>query len=139
MSYDNPNRITYMFGTFDFGAGADEVFAIKGPKGKKGRLWDYGVQGTTEIFNGSSTTPKIAIGNASDPDAYGEELDLDGLAADSAKTVRSLYREGLDTGFDTQMVGRDLPADTTIFVTCTGAAGSPTGQGVPTVVIDWDN
>lgn len=138
MSYDNPNRLTFMFPTFDFGAGADEVFAIVLPKGKKARLWDYGVQGVTEVMNGSSTTPKVAVGNSSDPDAYGDELDIDGVAADSGKTVRSTYREE-EAGFATQMVARNIPADTTIYVTCTGAAGSPTGQGCPYVVLDVDN
>jgi hypothetical protein len=140
MSYDNPNRITYTFGVFDFGGAADEAFAIRGPKGKKGRLWDYGVCGVVEAMNGSTITPKIAVGTAADPDAYGDELDLNGVGADSAKTVRSSYDENADkTSFDALMVNRDLPADTTILVTCTVATGSPTGQGVPMVVIDWQD
>lgn len=138
MSYDNPNRQKYSFGNFDFGGGANETFSVKGPKGKAGRLWDYGVEGVIEVFEGTTTTPKIAVGTTSDPDAYGDELDLDGVADNDYKSVRSTYAEH-DTGFTTQMVDRDLPADTEIYVTCTAGVGSPTGQGVPFVVIDWAN
>ena len=140
MSYDNPIYLEkHSFGLFDFGAAADEVFAIKGPKGKAGYLHNYGVEGTTEVFAGSTVTPKIAVGVTGNPDAHGEELDLNTVAADSAKSVRSLYDENADkTLFDALMVNRVIPADTTIFVTCTGATGSPTGIGVPFVVIAWD-
>jgi len=138
MSYDNPNRMKYSFGLFDWGAAANEVFSIKGPKGKAGRLYDYGVDATTEIFAGSTVTPKIAVGTTSNPDAYGEELDLDALAADDATGVRILYDEIADaTNFNALMVDRDIPADTEVYCTCTGATGSPTGIGVPYVVIDW--
>ncbi len=136
MAYDNVAPSMYSFGNFDFGAGSDETFVVQGPKGKAGRLWDYGVQGCIEVMNGSSTTPKIAIGTSSDPDAYGDELDLNALADNSGKSVRSTYREE-SSGFTTQMVDREIPADTAIYVTCTGAAGSPTGQAVPFVQIQW--
>lgn len=138
MAYDNPNRVTYMFGTFDFGGAADDTFVIKGPKGKQGRLWDYGVQGTTEVFNGATITPKIAVGTAADPDAYGDELVLHALADASATSIRSLYAEQ-DATFATYMLNVDLPANTAVVVTCTAATGSPTGMGVPYIVIDWQD
>jgi hypothetical protein len=138
MSYDKPNRQKYSFGTFDFGGAADDTFVIKGPKGRKGRLYDYGVEGTTEVFNGGTITPKIAVGTAADPDAYGDELVLHGLADASATSIRSLYRES-DSGFATYMLDRNLPADTAVVVTCTVATGSPTGMGVPFVIIDWQD
>ncbi len=138
MSYDRPNRMKYSFGTFDFGGAADEVFVIKGPKGKEGRLYDYGVEATTEIFNGGTITPKIAIGTSSDPDAYGDELVLHALAVDTATGIRILYTEQ-DAGFATYMLARDLPKDTAVYVTCTVATGSPTGMGVPYVIIDWQD
>ena len=138
MSYDNPNRQTYWpCGVFDFGAGADENFSIKGPKGKSGYLYDYGVAGVTEVMNGASTTPKIAVGTTSDPDAYGDELDLNAVADNEFSSVRSLYAETA-SGFTTQMVARHIPKDTEIYLTCTGAVGSPTGQAAPFVTIDWD-
>lgn len=136
--YDNPNRIPYSPGSFDFGGAADEVFYIRGPKGKSGRLYDYGVQMTTEAFNGGTITPKIAIGTAADPDAYGDEIVLHGLAIDDAKSVRTMHHETA-AGFAALMVQQEIPADTLVAMTCTVATGSPTGIGVPFVIIDWQN
>lgn len=139
MSYDKPNRMKYSFGNFDFGAGADEQFNIIGPKGKAGRLYDYGVEGTIEVMNGSSTTPKVSVGNTSSATAYGAALDINALADNTARSIRSLYRE-TDTAFEgTYMTNRNIPKDTQIRVNCIGAAGSPTGQAVPFVIIDWDD
>lgn len=136
MSYDRPNRQQYSFGVFDFGGAADETFSIKGPKGKKGRLYDYGVYGCIEVMNGGTITPKISVGTTSDPDAYGDELVLHGLADNDATSIRMLYSEQ-DAGFSTAMVNRNIPADTELYVTCIVATGSPTGQAVPFVIIDW--
>jgi len=133
--YDNPNRQKYTF-AFNFGAAADENFSIRGPKGKSGRVIDYGVEGVTEVFNGASTTPKIAVGTTSDPDAYGEELDLNGVADNDYKSVRSTYAE-TSTGFAALMVNPEIPKDTEVYLTCTGAVGSPTGIGNAFVIIDW--
>lgn len=140
MSYDKPNRVKYSgWGLFDFGAGADEQFNIIGPKGKAGRLYDYGVEGTIEVMNGSSTTPKVSVGNSSSATAYGAALDINALADNTARSIRSLYRE-TDTAFEgTYMTNRNIPKDTQIRVNCIGAAGSPTGQAVPFVIIDWDD
>ena len=141
MSYDNPNRQTYTFGNFDFGAGADEQFNFVGPKGKKGRIFDYGVMGTIEVMNGSSTTPKVSVGNSSSAVAYGSNLDINALADNTAKSVRSTVRESVDGSFTAYMTAasRTIPADTQIRVNCIGAAGSPTGQAVPFVTVDWDD
>lgn len=141
MSYDKPNRIKHSFGNFDFGAGSDESFYFKGPKGKKGRLYDYGVEGTIEVMNGSSTTPKVSVGNASSAVAYGSNLDINALADNDVKSVRSTLREGADGAFTNYMTAssRTLPADTLIRVNCIGAAGSPTGQAVPYAIVDWDD
>lgn len=136
MSYDKPNRIAYHFPSLDWGNSVSENFGINGPKGKKGRLYDYGVIGATEAFTSASIT--IAIGTAANPDAYGEEFTLNGCADAASRTVRSTYDEIADaTAFNALMVDRNLPADTTIQVTMTGAAAA--GIGTPFVVIDWDN
>lgn len=139
MSYDRPNRMMYSFGNFDFGGAGNETFSIQGPKGKKGRLYDYGVYGVIEAFAGD-TTPMMSVGTPSDADAYGEEFDFGALADNSGKSVRSTYDESADkTEFDAVMVDRNIPADQEIVVTCVAATGTPTGQGVPFVVIDWDD
>lgn len=134
MSYDNPNRIVYTFPSLDWGNNQSESFGIRGPKGKKGRLWDYGVIGITEAFSSDSMT--IAVGTATNADAYGEEFILNGGADNSARTVRSTYDERSDE-FKALMVDPDLPADSDVVVTMTGASAA--GIGTPYVVIDWDN
>ena len=136
MSYDKPNRIKYSWGSFNFGATVDETFSIKGPKGKAGRLYDYGVEATTEVFNGGTITPKISVGTTSDPDAYGDEIVLHGLADNDATGVRILYTPQ-DAGFTALMLDRELPRDTEIYCTCIAATGAPTGKGTPFVIIDW--
>lgn len=139
MSYDLPNRQKHAFGLFDWGAAADEVFYFIGDKGKAGRLYNYGVEGTIEVFNGNTVTPKISVGKSGTLAAYGVALDLNALADNTAKSVRSLYRES-DAGFATYMTDatRIIPADTQIACAVTGATGAPTGQAVPFVIVDWD-
>lgn len=143
MSYDKPNRIKYAFpgGTAsDWGAGSDTLWNIFGPKGKAGRMWDFGVEATVEAFTGTTTVPQIAVGSTSDPDAYGEEFSLNGLAINHAKSVRQTYDPIADsTNWATYMVERDIPKDTEVVVTVDVGTGSPTGQGVPFVIIDWDD
>ena len=134
MSYDKPNRMRFTH-FFDFGAAADETISIKLPKGKTGRLHNYGVYGVIEVMNGDSVTPKIAIGTTSDADAYGDELDINAVADNDAKSVRSENYEN-STNFNALMIERDLPKDTEIYMTLTGATGSPTGQGTAFVDID---
>jgi hypothetical protein len=140
MSYDRPNRIKYSFGVHDFGGSADETYSVFGPKGKKGRIWDYGVEGVIEIFNGGSVTPKIAIGSPADHDAYGDDLVLHALADNSATSIRILYDEIADAAnFALYMLERDIAANAEVVVSCIVATGSPTGQGVPFVIIDWED
>lgn len=140
MSYSNPNRVMYSMGTFDFGAAANETFSVYGPKGKASRLWDYGVYGVTEIFAGSGITAKVAVGSPSDPDAYGEELVLDGLADNSATSIRMLYGEYDTTNLATYLLdaGKAIAADSEIVLSCTASSGSPTGIAVPFVILDHD-
>lgn len=133
MSYDKPNRITYRI-TFDAGNNGNESWAFTGPKGKTGRLHDYGIEGVTEVF---TTGASIAIGTAADPDAYGDELALTSLAADyGTYSIRKLYHEQ-DAGFSTYMLNRDLPADTVFVMTCVDDAA--TGIGTLFVTVDWQD
>lgn len=136
MSYDKPNRQKYAV-TFDAGNNGNEAWYFKGPKGKKGRLVDYGVEAITEAF---TTGASLAIGTASDADAYGDEFPLTAAAGATldvgTHSVRSLYDEIADaTNFNTYMVARDLPADTAFVMTCVDDAAS----GIATffVIVDW--
>lgn len=132
MSYENPNRIKYAF-HYDAGNTANEELVIRGPKGKAGRLWDYGIEGVTEAFTADAS---IAIGTASDPDAYGEELSIGVLAVNTPKSVRTEYAEH-DPGFATQMVDRNIPKDTAVYLTIVDDAA--TGIGTWFCIIDWQD
>lgn len=136
MTYENPNRQTIQFGSYDFGAGSAEAFVITPPQGKEGILWDYGIQAATEAFAASTITPKIAVGTTADPDAYGEEIVLTAVAIDTGESARSA--NGLDVvALDLVIVDKYLPRDTAIFLTVTSGTGNPTGQATPFIVIDW--
>ena len=133
MSYTKPNRIKYTFPSLDWGNSVSERFGVLGPKGKTGRLHDYGLEGITETVSGAVTA---AIGTAADPDAYGEEFSFDAAADLTSKSVRSTYDSAEDkTAFDAVMVNRNLPADTAVILTMTGVAGA--GIGTPFMIIDW--
>ena len=138
MSYDKPNREKYDFPNTDFGSGSAVEFNIIGPKGKRGRLFDYGVQNATEVFNGDATVPSISVGTTSDPDAYGDEFSLNALADNDGKSVRSTHIEN-SAGWNALMVERDIPADTEIVLTCNTGVTSPTGQAAPFVIVDWQD
>jgi hypothetical protein len=125
----------YTFPSLDWGNNVSERFGIMGPKGKRGTLIDYGVQGVTETFTGSIT---IAVGTAADPDAYGEEWDLSAATAATdlgGKTVRGVG--GTIAAIDLIIVQPNLPADTPVVVTMTGAAAA--GIASPVCEIKWSN
>jgi hypothetical protein len=135
--YDaTPTR--YSFGIHDFGAGSEE-FSVKGPKGKKGLLVDYGVLSPVQTFTATTTAATVAIGTTADPDAYGDELSLGTLADKAgAKSVLTDTRPGT-TAYDALMLNRSLPADTAVVVTCTApTGGTPAGKAVPFVDIVWE-
>lgn len=123
----------------DFGAVGNTLLHFKGPKGKAGRLYDYGVEALTEAFAGASTTPMMSIGTVADPDHYGDEFDFGALAiADGTKSIRTTYKP-TEAGFATYMLIRDLPADTVVMMTCVAATSTPTGQANAFVDIVWDD
>lgn len=129
MSYSNPDRRCYNYGSIDFGAGG-EVVSITGPKGKRGRLIDIHVS-ATETFNAVTTSAKVSVGTAADPDAYAE-LDVGTLA-----DTDSISAE--DGVSDTDaIIAEDIPADTQVEVTMVApTGGTPAGMGHVQIVIDW--
>ena len=131
----------HIFPVTDFGGGADILYYVKGPKGKAGRLYDYGVEGLTEAMNGGTLMPGMAVGIVGTAAKYGVKFVFTSMAiADGTKSIRSTYTP-IDTAFEgTYMVERDLPADTVVMVTCYAATGSAlTGTGTPFVDIIWDD
>jgi hypothetical protein len=143
MSYEMGDRRTYVFPLYDYGgASGARVDKIRGPKGKAGRLIDYGVQSILEDFAGT-TSATIAVGTAADPDAYGNELALNGgLVTSGGRSVQSLYDPNGSAAdraaHAALMLEPDLPADTAIYITNTEAITNPTGQACPYVTIQWD-
>lgn len=135
--YDNQHK-DYPFGTFDFGSGG-EVFSVKGPKGKKGLLMNYGYRSPTETFNAVTTPATISIGKSGDADYFGDEFPAGSLADQAGElSIRTAYRE-IDTGFDTYMLIREIPADTEVLVTCVApTGGTPAGMAIPFVEIVWE-
>jgi hypothetical protein len=132
--YDRPNRQKYAF-QYDAGGTADETFTVQGPKGKKGRLVDYGVEGVTELFDAAA---QVAVGTAADPDAYGEEIAIGALAVDGVKTLRTMYDPGKDkAAYDALVVQPILPADTKVVLSITKA--TTTGIGTFFMTIEWDD
>lgn len=134
MSYEKPFRQKYAV-AFDAGNNGDESWAFKGPKGKKGRLIDYGVEGITEAFTANA---QISVGTGADPDAYGEEIAVGAQAVDTVLSLRTLYDPGKDkTAYDALVVGPVLPADTLFFLKVVDDAAA--GIGTFFVIVDWDD
>lgn len=115
---------------FDFGGAAGtKTLRFRMPKGKTGLLVDYGVQNIQENFAGT-TSATISVGTASDPDAYGEELALNGgTTTTGARTVRMLYDTPADIA--TYIVDKTIPADAVFTMTLVEAITGPTGQADP--------
>lgn len=132
MSYDRPNREKYSF-HFDAGNNGNETFTVKGPKGKAGRLWDYGVEGVTEAFTADCT---IEIGDGSDADEFGTALALGALAVDTVKSLRRNYDPIADeTAFNALLVDPNIPKDTSVTMTITD--DSTSGIATFFMIIDW--
>lgn len=136
MSYDKGKISRYMFDTDDYGGGANITHYIRGPKGKTGQLWDYGVVDTTEAMAGGTTTPMAAVGVSGDIDKYGEEFDFGALAISESKSVRSTYKKASDIA--TYVLLKTIAADELIYLTSIASTGSGlTGMGKPFVDIIW--
>lgn len=132
--YDKPytNRIKY---SWDMAlAGATSELAIRGPKGKKGQIWDYGIEGVTTTLTSAAS---VAIGTTADPDAYGDEFDISAVAAEDAKSVRQTYNltsvTTNSTDFRDFVLG-DIAADTKTLVT---VVESSDGAGTVFAIVDW--
>lgn len=137
--YDKPNRIKYTFGLLDFGT-AGEIFSIKGPKGKAGRIYDYGVDAPTETFTATTLAAFVSVGSVADPDLYGDEISMGTLAGDGgSRSLRTLYT-AREIGGATVLLDPTLPADTIFALHCTApTGGTPAGMAYPFVIVDWDD
>lgn len=126
MSYADPDRRQYSFGLVDFGAGANVSLSLQGPKGKAGRLVSIHLT-ATEVFTADGA---IQIGTASDPDAYAN------FVVGTVAATDSVCSDDGVTDPDA-IIDANIPADTQVEVTCVKTTGTPTGQGLVSVIIDW--
>lgn len=130
MAYDDRFIVDHTpYGNYDFGADADEIVAFRGPPGFRGKLLNVGV-GVTEEFACASTTAKVQVGTADDPDAYAQ-LEIADETADA---------DFFDVSDDTDCIlDADIPADTLVQVKMIQATdnSADAGQGVPHVTIEW--
>lgn len=139
MSYEKPNRIKYTFGMLDFGT-AGEVYSIKGPKGKAGRIYDYGVDAPLETFTATTLPAYVSVGSVADADLYGDEISMGTLAADGgSKSLRTEYT-AVQIMAGAVLLDPTVPADTVIALHCTApTGGTPAGMAHPYVIIDWED
>lgn len=139
MSYETKrrNRIKYQK-TFDAGGNGDLEFAFRGPKGKKGIIYDYGIEGVTETFTVGEGS--IAIGSTADADAYGEEFPTSGLAAEDAASVRNTYvvekHSTTQTDLRDFIVG-EIPADGKALMTVVDTTLD--GIGTFWCIVEWED
>lgn len=137
--YNNPNRIKYTFGMLDFGT-AGEVFSIKGPKGKAGRIYDYGVDAPLETFTATTLAAFVSVGSVADADLYGDEISMGTLAADAGtKSLRTEYTNA-QIAAGAVLLDPKIPKDTVFALHCTApTGGTPAGMAYPYVIVDWDD
>lgn len=127
MSYADPNRKVYAFGSIDFGAGSNVTLPIARPDGKSGRV-AYVEVAASEVFTAGGA---VQIGESDDLDAYAN-VAIGTLAAGAALSADRQYGSGDLTEVDIEA------SDDPLLVTCVATGGTPTGTAYVTVAIDWD-
>lgn len=139
MSYSNPNRQMYSFGIHDIAA-AGQVFDVLGPKGKAGRVYDFGVMHVTETFNEVTTAALISVGTIADPNAYAEAISMGSAAVDSGGVSYRNSQTLTEIIAAEVALSPEIPADTIIGLhVVANTGGTPAGIAIPFLVIDWDD
>ena len=134
MSYDSPMRITYSRNAINFGTSTSRI--LRGPKGKRGRVVDINVSGTT-LFTAVTTEGRVDVGVAGSAATLiaNATMPLSTLAAGAALNASNV------SGALVGQPGSAIPylaADTDFtigFIAPTG--GSPAGVADVDVTIDW--
>lgn len=104
--------------------GSNVTRTIKGPKGKVGRLWDYGCQTVTTLFAGATNTPQMEVGKSGTLAAYGVAYDFGLLDVTSgSKSPRIDLLPEAATWRSAAFVDADIPKDTIVYCTIIVATG----------------
>lgn len=130
VSYDNPMRISYAIGSFDYGAAGDASAIPVPSQVGRCRIEDISVM-ATEVF---TTGGKIELGTTGDANRYAELAlltlaDTDGLSFD--KEVDA---------FDIGQGGRgvvDIATENITQIELVLTTSTTTGIGFTTIVIAW--
>ena len=132
MGYDqNRDRRSYKVTQNDFGGGADTTLKVVGPAGKKGIVAGVYIDRVTETFVGTTTGGKVMVGLSGDTNAYFES-DHTVMRGSAPAVGTPINLADTLTGYN------EIPADTTVFITCVATVGGlVTGIADATVVIDW--
>lgn len=135
MAYDNAKRISYSFGSVDFGDVTDVPTTITGPSGKKGRVVEVSCF-ATEIFTATTTEAAINIGSAA-AGVQHANVGLGTLAANATHIGSATPGDIVDYAAGG---ASEIAADATVHVTLVATTGGvPTGIGVVTITIEWFN
>lgn len=131
MSYDNGNIVTHRSVAITTTAAA-ATYAIRGPKGKRGRLVDVIATCTTTHVLGTTVT-SLLIGKSGDTDAYGTFKPPALTAATGVATLLDA-----DNAASTIVAGHLIEADSEVLLTTVAnAGGSAAGVLLYDVLIDW--
>jgi hypothetical protein len=128
-------RISYGLGLVDYGTGSDEATAIAVPPGMtRCRIESIAAQ-ATEVFAGSTSTARLELGTAADPNRYAD-TDFGTLADTNG------YEAAAADFFDIGHGGPGVVDITTenitqIEVGLISATGTPTGQAFTTITVAW--
>lgn len=157
MSYDTPQKETYVFPSSAFGA-TTESRKMLGPKGKKGIVRDIRTYLTADAV-GTTTVPEITVGSAASAVGailaeyarfrLGTAVGAGYTAANTPYRARALCEKAPnnpggkppaveDFPGHIELETAPIPADTPFFITrVAGAGGVPAGTGITEVEIDW--
>lgn len=132
-TYDSPLTVTYSMGLIDFGDVTDVEYELQGPSGYRGKVREVMVNGK-EVFTATTTEAAVDIGNVT----TGQQFANCGLGtlADNACYVATANSGDIVT-FETGGTSQ-IDADETVFVNMVATTGgTPTGQGIVYITIDW--
>lgn len=130
MPYDNAMRITYTTGAITTTAAA-ATLALRGPKGKRGRLEDVIARCTTTHVLGTTTPTKLQIGITGTLEKFGVFLP-GAMTAPTAQTLTD------DPGASNIAAGVEIAeGEVVLLTTVANTGGTPAGVITYDVVIGW--